>query len=53
MICHVCNNLHTKLYIYMQMIPIKLYRHICISEDKDKLQNDIHRVTDWASDHGH
>jgi len=38
----VCNNLYTKLYIYAD--DTKLYKHICISEDQDKLQND--RVTD-------
>jgi len=42
----VCNNLHTKLYIYAD--DTKLYRHICTREDQDTLQNDIHRVTDWA-----
>ena len=44
----VCNNLHTKLYIYAD--DIKLYRHICSREDQDKLQNDIHRVTHLASE---
>jgi len=42
----VCNNLHTKLYIYAD--DTKLYRHIHNSKDQDKLQNDIHRVSDWA-----
>ena len=28
----------------------KLYRHICTREDQNTLQNDIHRVTDWASE---
>jgi len=44
----VCNNLHTKLYIYAD--DTKLYRHICTREDRDKLQNGIHGVTDWASE---
>ena len=28
----------------------QVVRHICNSKDRDKLQNDIHRVTDWASE---
>jgi len=44
----VCNNVHTKLYINAD--NTKLYRHICIRKDQEKLQNDIHRVTDWASE---
>ena len=32
----------------MQMITN--YTDTCISEDQDKLQNNIHRVMDWASE---
>jgi len=28
----------------------KLYRHILNTEDHDELQNDIHRLKNWADD---
>ena len=43
-----CNDLHTKLYIYAD--DTKLYRHIFNTVDQDKLQNDIHRLNDWANE---
>jgi len=49
MICQMFVIICILSYVYsMQVIPS--YRHICISEDQDKLQNDINRVTDWASE---
>ena len=43
-----CNDLHTKLYIYAD--DTKLYRHNFNIADQDKLQNDIHRLNDWANE---
>ena len=44
----LCNDLHTKLYIYAD--DTKIYRHILKSEDQDVLQNDIHRLKNWADE---
>ena len=43
-----CNDLCTRLYIYAD--DSKIYRHVLTSEDQEKLQNDMHRVTDWADE---
>ena len=34
--------------VYIYADDSKIYRHVLTSEDQQKLQNDIHRVTDWA-----
>jgi len=34
--------------VYIYADDSKIYRHVLTSEDQEKLQNDIHRVTDWA-----
>jgi len=35
-------------YIYAD--DSKIYRHVLTNEDQEKLQNNMHRLTDWADE---